>query len=82
MKRDDLLNGRRETQTKNGEVRVPMFITYSCFLTDIRAIIQKTRRVLHRSDKLKKIFPKDPMAAFKRGKNLRHWFTAKQEKHS
>ena len=71
MKRDDLLNGKRETQTKNREGRVPMVVTYSSFLPDIRAILQKNRRILHRSDKLKKIFTKDPMVAFKRGKNLK-----------
>ena len=70
MKRDDLLNGRRATQTKNGEGRVSMVVTYSSFLPDIITILQTNRRNLYRSLKLRKIFPNDLMVAFKRGKNL------------
>ena len=49
-----------------------MVITYSGFLPDIRAIIKKNRHILHRSDRMKEIFPKDPIVAYKRGSNLKH----------
>ena len=69
MEREALLD-RRGKNCKKGESRVPMVVTFSSFLPDIRAIIRKNRHILQRSDKLKKIFQIDPMVAFKRGSNL------------
>ena len=71
MKRHDLLNGKSSRRGNSEDGRVPMVVTFSSFLPDIRKILQKNRHILWKSDKLKKIFERDPMIAFKRGKNLK-----------
>ena len=71
MKREDLLLRRDKKSGMRGEGRVPMVVTFSSFLPDIRAIMRKNRHILNKSDKLKRIFPKDPLVAFKRGSSLR-----------
>lgn len=71
MGREEILGRRsKKRSVKEGE-RVPMVITYSGFLPDIRAIMKKNRHILHRSDRMKEIFPKDPIVAYKRGSNLK-----------
>ena len=71
MRRDRIMGKRTDRHVKNRECRVPMVVMYSSFLPDIRVIMQKNRRILHKSDKLRRIFPEDPMIAYKRGKNLK-----------
>ena len=61
---------KRKTAKKT-DSRVPMVITFSKFLPDIKQILQKNRKILNRSERLKKLFPQDPMMAFKRGSNIK-----------
>ena len=70
MKREALLTTKDGTRTREGS-RVPMVVTFSSFLPDIRGILKKNRHILQKSDKLKKIFQSDPMVAYKRGRNLK-----------
>ena len=51
--------------------RVPMAITYSQYLPDMARLLKSKRHLLHRSERLRQVFPRDPMVAYKRGKNLR-----------
>ena len=71
MERADLLGrtGRRKGKKEDG--RVPMVVTFSSFLPDIRAIMRENRYILKKSSRLSAIFQKDPMVAFKRGSNLK-----------
>ena len=48
-----------------------MAITFSKYIPDVRAILRNKRHFLHRSQSLRKIFPVDPMVAYRRGRNLR-----------
>ena len=68
LKRDDILKNKKSRDTKQ---RVPLTITYSRYLPNITAILNNKRHLLHSSEKLAKIFPSDPMVAYKRGKNLK-----------
>ena len=52
--RDGLLVGRNSRQ--KGADRVPMVLTFSIFLPDVRAIMKKNRHILNKSDRLKNIF--------------------------
>ena len=70
MERGTLLT-RKDRDGNIGEDRVPLVATYSSFLPDIRSILQRSRHILQRSEKLKNIFKKDPMIAYKRGSNLK-----------
>lgn len=68
LNRDQLLNGRRvEKNTK----AVPMAITFSQYLPNIKAILKNKRHLLQRSNRLSNVFPSDPMVAYKRAKNLK-----------
>ena len=51
--------------------RVPLVLTYSSYLPNIRQILKSKRHILQRTEKLKKIFNRDPLVAFRRGTNLR-----------
>ena len=82
MKRENLLGRTGKNSSGAAEGRVPMVVTYSCFLPDIRAIIRKNRHILSRSDRLTKIFSKDPMVAFKRGTNLKDLLVHKKTKNA
>ncbi|MCG8431493.1 MAG: GIY-YIG nuclease family protein [Candidatus Omnitrophica bacterium] len=53
-----------------GTKRVPLVVTYSKCLPDIRGILKKHKATLHRSDRMKEIFDKPPLLAFRRGRNL------------
>ena len=67
-KRDQLLNTKSE---KMDRVRVPMAVTFTRYLPDVAAILRRNRHLLHRSQRMRNIFPSDPMVAYKRGRNLR-----------
>ena len=71
MKREDLLSGKGQTRRSKEQDRVPLVVTYSSYLPNIREIMHSNRHILHRSDRLKNIFQKDPMVAYKRGRNLK-----------
>ena len=67
LNRDDLL----QYKTKKENNRVPLVITYSNALPNIHSILRKHIKILHQSERLKKIFPDPPIVAFKRDKNLK-----------
>ena len=48
-----------------------MAVTFSSFLPDIRAILRRNRHILQKSNKLKTVFQRDPMVAYKKGSNLK-----------
>ena len=62
---------RAEMNNEKQDIRVPLVLTYSSFLPDVRKVLQKKRHILQNSEKLKKIFVRDPLVAFRRGTNLR-----------
>jgi hypothetical protein len=61
-----LSNSKRKTQQK----RVPLVVTYSKLLPDIRAILNKHERTLHRSERMQKVFPESPLLAYRRDRNI------------
>jgi len=50
--------------------RVPLVLTFSKHLPDIRSIIQRNLPELHRSGAMKEVFEEVPIVAFRRGRNL------------
>ena len=48
-----------------------MVVTYSKALTNIHAILRKHLKILHQSNRLKKIFPDPPIVSFKRDNNIK-----------
>ena len=68
QKREDLLEYRQNTQRKNK--RVPLVVTHSRALPDIRGILRKHQNILMRSDRLQKAFEHQPLLALRRDKNL------------
>ena len=75
LKKADSQNSVRHCEPAAGDGgksdRVPLVLTYSQYLPDVRKVLQKKRHILHNSRKLKTIFPEDPLVAFRRGTNLR-----------
>ena len=65
--RNELLN---KIKTSNIE-RLPITVTYSRTLPDLKTIIDKNWHILQIEPKLKKIFAEPPILAFKRNKILR-----------
>ena len=65
--RNELLN---KIKTSNTE-RLPLTVTYNRTLPDLKTIIDKNWHILQIEPKLKDIFAKPPILAFKRNKNLR-----------
>ena len=68
MDREKLL----ENKTRNDKSdRVPLVLTYSKLLPDIRTILRKHQATLHKSERMREIFDKAPLLAFRRDKSLR-----------
>ena len=67
MDRDDLLKRKKVNEKAK---RVPIVLTYSKLLPDIRNILRKHQSTLFRSDRLQKVFPEPPLLAFRRDRNL------------
>ena len=67
MDRNDLLERK---QRKEKLDRVPIVLTYSKILPDVRDILRKHQNTLHQSDRLQKVFLQPPLLAFRRDKNL------------
>ena len=67
MNRNDLLK-RKKTESK--EKRVPIVLTYSKLLPDVRKILRKHQNTLFNSDRMREVFPETPLLAFRRDKNL------------
>ena len=68
LDRNTLLQFRTD---KSKTDRVPLVLTYSKGLPHVREIIKKKMTVLHKSEKIKKVFIKPPILAFRRDKNLK-----------
>lgn len=67
VERENLLNYRSK---KKKMERVPLVVTFSKGLPDVRNILQKHMPKLHTSDRMKDIFPIQPILAYKRDNNL------------
>jgi hypothetical protein len=65
--RKQLLKYRTKEKTND---RVPLVVTYHKALPRIGQIASSRLKILHRSERLKKAFPKPPIVAFKRDTNL------------
>ena len=78
MDRNALLEGAMKKRDKQG---VPMVITYSSHLPDIRKILKEKRRLLSRSENLRRAFREDPVfISYKRGTNLKDILVHKKTK--
>lgn len=55
---------------KSSKGRVPLVLTYSRMLPDVRGILQKHQNVLHRSDRMKSVFAQPPLLAYRRDRNI------------
>ena len=67
MDRGKLLENRNK---KNKSDRVPLVLTYSKLLPDIRNILRKHQATLHKSERMREVFDKPPLLAFRRDTNL------------
>lgn len=67
LNRDDLL----EYKPKKENDRVPLVIIFSKALPNIHSILRKNLKILHQSNRLKKIFSDPPIVAFKRDNNIK-----------
>ena len=67
MDRGKLLENRNK---KNQSDRVPLVLTYSKLLPDVRTILRKHQATLHKSERIREVFDKPPLLAFRRDKNL------------
>jgi len=65
--REGLLHNTRKKERME---RVPLVLTYSSRLPDVRGIIRKNMPELQRSESMKKIFQEIPIVAYRRGRNL------------
>ena len=68
LNRDNLLKYR--TKKPNTD-RVPLVLTYSKGLPSVRRIVKQNMDILYKSEKMKKVFEKPPILAFRRDKNLK-----------
>ena len=67
-RREDLLVYRETDKMKNDKVL--FVIPYSSSLPDVRGIVQHRMTILHRSERMKTIFPEPSIIAIKRQRNL------------
>ena len=67
MDRKDFLNN--ETNKSKND-RVPLVITYSKNLPDVRAILRKHQETLYMSDRMREVFADPPLLAFRRDINI------------
>jgi hypothetical protein len=65
--RDDLLKYKNKTDKKE---RVPLVLTYSKNLPNVSNILHKHIDLLKKSHRMCKVFTEEPMAAYRRDKNL------------
>ena len=67
-----------EKYTPERSHRIPLVIIYIQFLPNITNTIRKNSNILHINKNVKEIFKNEPIAAFKRNKNIQevigtHW---------
>ena len=67
MGRGKLLKNKNK---KNQSDRGPLVLTYSKLLPDVRTILRKHQATLHKSERMREVFGKPPLLAFRRDKNL------------
>ena len=67
LNREDLLQYKDRKEND----RVPLVFTYSKALPNIHAFLRKHLKILHQSNRLKKIFPDPPIVSFKRDNNIK-----------
>ena len=67
MDREELLHKEVKRQRND---RVPLVITYSKSLPDIRGILRKHQDTLYMSERMQEVFAKPPLLAFRRDKNI------------
>ena len=67
LERKDAL--KRKNRKKQND-RIPLVLTYPSHLPDIHNIVRSKMHLLYRSEKMKKIFKKPPLVAYRRGANL------------
>lgn len=67
LNRDDLLKYRQKDQKMD---RVPMVLTFSNSLPNVRNVLRKNMSLLHTSDRMKEVFPIQPILAYRRDSNL------------
>ena len=67
MDREELLH--KEVKRQHND-RVPLVITYSKSLPDIRGILRKHQDTLYMSERMQEVFAKPPLLAFRRDKNI------------
>jgi hypothetical protein len=65
--RQDLLRYKNKKSTNN---RVPLVLTYNNLLPDVGQILHKHMKILHRSDRMQKVFEEPPVASHMRDVNL------------
>ena len=68
LDRKDLLEYKNKTNKNND--RVPIVLTFSRGLPSVNKILRNRHQTLLNSDRLSEIFPKQPIIAFRRDKNL------------
>jgi hypothetical protein len=59
-----------DTKKKTANERVPLVVTYSKLLPDIRSVLTKHEATLYRSDRMREVFPSPPMLAYRRDQNI------------
>ncbi|XP_045208770.2 uncharacterized protein LOC123560670 [Mercenaria mercenaria] len=69
LDRQELLKTKKKTEPE--EKRVPLVLTYSKMLPDIRNILRKHQKVLYNSERMRTVFQEPPLLAFRRDKNIR-----------
>ena len=67
MDREELLH--KEVKRQHSDI-VPLDITYSKSLPDIRGILRKHQDTLYMSERMQEVFAKPPLLAFRRDKNI------------
>ena len=76
--RESLLH---HTNKKKQSGRVPLVLTYSKGLPNIRKIIRKHIGTLYTSDRMRKIFAQPPIVAYRRDSNLQDILVHKKHNH-
>ena len=61
-----LKNQKKQTQND----RVPLVVTFSSLLPDVHSIVHKHLNVLYKSDRMREVFSKPPLVAYRRDRNL------------
>jgi hypothetical protein len=65
--RNSLLTNSKHRTTSD---RVPLVVTFSKLLPDIRAILSKHEATLYHSERMRDVFPSPPLLAFRRDQNI------------